>query len=88
MEIGHKLGRHKFLVVNFDRLCQSTESEIRKIVSFLNIEPVAENMAALNRIPRIPKSLGRYRKHDISQFDPADLDELENLGFSASVHDH
>ena len=87
MEIGEKLGGQKFLVVNFDRLCLSPKSEIQKIVSFLNIEPGAENLAALCRIPQRPKSLGRYRAHNISQFDPVDLNELENLGFSTAADD-
>jgi hypothetical protein len=87
MEIGEKLGGQKFLVVNFDRLCLSPKSEIQKIVSFLNIEPGAENLATLCRIPQRPKSLGRYRAHNISQFDPADLNEIENLGFS-TADDH
>jgi hypothetical protein len=65
----------------------SPKSEIQKIVSFLNIGPGAENLAALGRIPQRPKSLGRYRAHNISQFDPADLNELENLGFSTAVDD-
>ena len=82
LEIGKKLGDQQFLVVNFDRLCLSPKSEIQKIMSFLNIEPGAETLAALCRIPQRPKSLGRYRAHNISQFDPADLNELVNLGFS------
>jgi hypothetical protein len=87
MEIGEKLGGQKFLVVNFDRLCLSPKSEIQKIVSFLNIEPGAENLATVYRIPQRPKSLGRYRAHNISQFDPADLNEIENLGFSTAADD-
>ena len=82
MEIGEKLGDQKFLVVNFDRLCLSPKSEIQKIVSFLNVDPGAENLAAMCRIPQRPKSLGRYRAHNTSQFDPADLSELNDLGFS------
>ncbi len=85
MEIGEKLGGQKFLVVNFDRLCLSPKSEIQKIVSFLNVEPGAENLATLCRIPQRPESLGRYRAHNISQFDPADLNALENLGFSTAA---
>ena len=87
MEIGEKLGDQKFLVVNFDRLCLSPKSEIQKIVSFLNIEPIAENLATVYRLPKIPKSLGRYRAQNISQFDPADLNELNDLGFSIAADD-
>ena len=85
MQIGQKLGDQKFLVVNFDRLCLSPESEIEKILSFLNIEPGADVLDALVRIPQMPESLGRYRAFDISQFNPADLMELENLGFSTNA---
>jgi hypothetical protein len=85
MEIGGKLGDQKFLVVNFDRLCLSPKSEIHKILSFLNIEPGAVNLTGLCRIPRIPESIGRYRVHDVNRFDPADLSELENLGFSTAA---
>ena len=85
LEIGEKLGDQKFLVVNFDRLCLSPNSEIQRILSFLNIAPGAETLPALSRIPQKPKSLGRYRAHDIGQFDPADLNELENLGFSTTA---
>ena len=58
LEIGEKLGDQKYLVVNFDRLCLSPKSEIPKIVSFLNIEPGAENLAALCRIPKDQSPLG------------------------------
>ena len=85
MQTGEILGDHKFLIVNFDRLCLSPKSEIQKIVSFLNIQPDAEKLEALNRIPQKPKSLGRYRAHTISQFDPGDLYELENFGFSTAA---
>lgn len=84
-KIGEKLGREKFLIVNFDRLCQSPKSEIQKIVSFLNIVPDAENLESVFKIPRIPESLGRHRAHPIDQFDPADLDGLRELGFAIST---
>jgi hypothetical protein len=87
MEIGEKLGDQKFLVVNFDRLCLSPKSEIQKILSFLNIKRAAENLATVYRIPKIPKSLGRYRAQNISQFDPTDLSELNDLGFSMAADD-
>ena len=85
IQSGEKLGDQKFLVVNFDQLCLAPESEIQKIVSFLNIKPDSDKLAALNRIPQRPKSLGRYREHNISQFDPADITALEDLGFSTDA---
>jgi len=65
----------------------SPQSEIQKILSFLNIAPAAENLAGVFRIPKIPESLGRYRMQDIGQFDPADLNQLSDLGFSLAADD-
>jgi len=81
LQIGRKLGRQKFMVVNFEALCLDPEPEIQKIISFLNIAPSAENLAAAMRIPRKPKSIGRFRLHDSRQFGPADIKALEDLGF-------
>lgn len=83
LEIGEKIGNDKFLVVNFDRLCLSPNSEIQRIISFLNIKPSPENLETALYIPKRPNSLGRYRAYDLSQFDPVDLDALRAFGFSA-----
>jgi hypothetical protein len=82
LEIGKKLGDAKFLLVNFDKLCLSPKTEIQKIVSFLNIKHSFENLEMAFNIPKRPKSLGRYRAHNLGQFDPADLYNLKELGFS------
>jgi hypothetical protein len=82
IEFGKKLGHEKFLLISFDKLCLTPKSEIQRIASFLNIKPSAENLDIALHIPKIPKSLGRYRNRNLRQFDPADLYELEALGFS------
>lgn len=84
LKFGKKLGSTKFLVVNFEQLCLSPEPEIQRIISFLNIEPSAEKLRIAFNIPKKPKSLGRYKNQDLGQFDPADLNDLEALGFSLS----
>ncbi|UCH19659.1 MAG: sulfotransferase [Deltaproteobacteria bacterium] len=85
LAIGERLGRQKFLIVNFDRLCLSPESEIQKIISFLNIRPDAKALDLAYQIPQPPKSLGRYKKYCIGQFDQADLDELARWGYSINA---
>ena len=83
--IGERLGHRKFLVVNFDRLCMNPESEIQKIIAFLNIRPAAKDLDLAHQIPQPPKSMGRYKKYRIGQFDPADLDELTRWGYSINA---
>ena len=87
-KIAEELGGKKILVINFDNLCLSPESEIQQIISFLNIKPDANSLEQAINIPKIPKSLGRYRDHDLTQFDAVDLDVLKAFGFSINTHDY
>lgn len=87
LEIGKRLGDQKFLLVNFDRLCLSPKSEIQRIVSFLNVRPSAEDLELIFDIPKRPKSRGRYRDHHLGQFDPSDLHDLAEFGFSLGTSD-
>jgi len=86
-EMGQKLGDNKFLVVKFEKLCSSPEAEIKKIVSFLNIDPSAQNLKKAYSIPKRPKSLDRYQNHELDQFDDSDLAELKTYGYSIISHD-
>ncbi|MEJ2189276.1 MAG: sulfotransferase [Acidobacteriota bacterium] len=82
LEAGRALGRRRFDVVNFDRLCSHPASEIDKMVNFLGVSPDAAILKRVVSLPRTPASQGRYRGRDLRQFDDDDLAELENLGFS------
>jgi len=87
LEIGKRLGRDKFLMVNFDELCMSPESEIKSIVSFLNLNSETIDYNRIYKIPHMPKSIGRYRNHDLSQFDDNCIDAVRSLGFTVNVND-
>ncbi len=80
--VGQHLGPDKFLVVNFDNLCVAPEVEIDKIIDFLGVHPDAHQRNQILRIPKVPASLGRYRDHDLSQFDDVDLETVRSFGFS------
>ena len=85
LEIGERLGKQKFLLVNFERLCLSPKSEIQRIISFLNVSPSAKDLEFAFTIPKKPKSLGRYRDHHLGQFDPSDLHGLAEFGYSLTA---
>jgi len=87
LKIGRQLGKERFMMVRFDRLCLYPKSEVCRIASLLNIEAHSENLAAAVRIPRKPRTHGRYRRHDIRQFDPDDIEALRELGFSLDPWD-
>jgi len=82
LRAGKKLGHEKFLLVNFDQLCKSPESEIQKIISFLKISPSREVYEEALSISKEPESIGRYRDHNLNQFDSDDLSALQRLGFT------
>jgi hypothetical protein len=51
-------------MVNFDKLCLNPEEEIRKIINFLQISDKI-NINRLLSLPRVPESMGRYKKYDL-----------------------
>ena len=72
----------RFLVINFDNLCVSPESGIRRILEFLGLRTMDdEKIHRLCLIPRKPESMGRYREHDLSCFPEHLLDEVREFGF-------
>lgn len=79
---GKQLGPDRFLLIRFEELCTSPQTELTKIISFLDITPSSEVIDQCLAIPKKPKSVGRFRQHNLNIFDGADLDELASFGFS------
>jgi hypothetical protein len=52
------------------------------MLEFLNIEPEDEIYQSALKLPQRPKSAGRYRNYDLSQFRPNDLERLSEFGYS------
>jgi hypothetical protein len=79
---GEKLLPDRFLKITFEKLCNSPESEIQKIINFLNIDPEDEVYQRALKLPQKPKSMGRYRNYDLSQFEANDIERLSKFGYS------
>lgn len=69
-----------FLMVNFDDMCVNPDKWLHLLCDFLKIEP--------SIIPEIrplvvyqSEGIGRFKKHDISQFFPSDVLFAKKLGF-------
>jgi len=81
-ELGQSLGPDQYMRINFDLLCQNPKLVIDELIAFLNLDiDEIRYRAALDR-PKTPPSQGRYKKHDLSQFDSNDLDVVESFGFT------
>jgi hypothetical protein len=81
-QLGKSLGNDHYLEVNFDLLCTKPDQTINDIISFLELEIDPDTRQAALYLPKIPNSLGRYKKYDLSQFDSGDLDIVRSFGFS------
>ena len=80
-DIGNSLGEEKYLQVNFDQLCHQPDQIISELVLFLDLDIDQETRLAAQKLPRIPDSIGRYKNHDLNQFDPEDLTIVKTFGF-------
>ena len=69
-DLGKSLGSNRYIQIKFDTLCKNPGKIIDDIISFLEIDIDPEVYQAVLTLPKIPKTLGRYKSHDLSQFDP------------------
>jgi hypothetical protein len=81
-DIGNSLGTAHYLQVNFDLLCQNPVPIINDIISFLELNIDQSTYQQALELPQLPSSLGRYKKHDLSQFDSEDIETLKSFGFA------
>jgi hypothetical protein len=79
IEESKAFGDH-FLMINFDDMCIHPEKWLQILCEFLKIDRSV--------IPEIrplviyqSEGIGRFKKHDLAQFDPSDILFAKNLGF-------
>jgi hypothetical protein len=81
MDIGDKLGSSKFLLINYDKLCDSPNKGINKIIKFIGLPDDEELISMAGRLVSKPITMQRYKDHDLSQFDCKEMFALERFGF-------
>jgi hypothetical protein len=84
LKLGDKLGADKFLLVNFDRLCQDPRTELLRILDFLGLDPGSREFDAMVKLPKSPSSTGRYKTEKNDWITSSDREFLEKLGFEAT----
>lgn len=67
--------------LSFDRLCQDPEGELEALREFAGIQISKKDIVQLAQNVSPPRSMGRFRKQDLSVFDPADIEFVRQLGF-------
>lgn len=81
-KLGESLGENQYLQINFDLLCQQPGQVIDELIRFLNLDVDQSAYETALSLPKIPTSLGRYKTHDLNQFDPADFAVVKSFGFT------
>ena len=85
ISLGKELLKERFLLINFDRLCLVPEQEITKLINFLGLSTSDVNMHELVTLPKVPSSMGRYMKNDISIFSKDEIEMVKELGFEVNI---
>lgn len=82
LSFGEVMGR-RFLLVNYDALCDSPAAECPRLLAFLGITPTDDRVAAMSALVQRPPSVGRHTQHPTDALDPQDVEFVRSLGFPA-----
>lgn len=80
INLCHKIMPERFFLLYFDNLCLEPRTVVKELSSFLKIEEI--DIDNLIELIKIPNSIGRYKREDISIFDDNDIKEVAELGFA------
>lgn len=78
---ANKYMGSNFLLIKFEDICFSPEKIINDLCDFLSISIAGEMRKDLCQIIKPPRTVGRYKKYDVSCFDESDVVEVKKLGF-------
>lgn len=82
LALGRDLG-DRFLFVRFDDVCRSPETELRRLLSFVGLEPSPATFPARLAAIATPASSGRWRERSDLPVSAEQRDAVRALGFDA-----
>jgi hypothetical protein len=77
---GRRMGEN-FCAVNFDAFCADPVRRIDSLAEFAGVKLDSAAAAAIAADVKMPTTIGRFRRHDMSAFTPADVDFVACCGF-------
>ena len=80
MELTRNLN-NRFLLLNFDDFCSQPETELKKLLNFLEVTVTDKGFEDLVRIVDPPASLGRYKNKAPIAASASDIELLKQLGY-------
>ncbi|RMF76556.1 MAG: hypothetical protein D6737_19945 [Chloroflexi bacterium] len=79
---SERLG-DRFLIIRFDDMVTNPQKTVDELLAFLDIETIDQDLKAkLIAMPRAPRSLWRYKQHDLSIFTAEEIEAVRALGFA------
>ena len=84
IETGKKLDPAKFMLLNYDQLCDNPETGVKSIIEFLGLNTDEHLIERLIRLPARPSSARRYRNKNISWLSEEDAYFMKTLGFETT----
>jgi len=75
-----KKNKDRCLLLNYDDLCSHPKKTLKKLLKFLEIEVDKPKLERLSKLPRLPSSIGRYKRHG-DFFTEEQKKEVESFGF-------
>ena len=69
------------LFIDYDDFCLKPENNIPFLLNFINYPINDTLLKKIKYIIKLPESIGRYKNHDLSQFNKNDLEFIQDLGY-------
>jgi hypothetical protein len=68
-------------LVSFDALCEAPQRHCLELAQSLGARPGDDALAQIGKLVQAPPSSGRFARQDLTQFDPADLAYVRQIGY-------
>ena len=82
VRVGNTLLKDRFLLLRLEDLCIFADSEIKRLINFLDFPVSGEKIEFVRKIPRLPKTVGRYKDHDTSWVENNHIESLMSFGYT------
>ena len=79
---GPRLLGERFLLLNYDTLATRPEANLPGLIEFLGLDSRGLPLDRIRALAVQSESIGRYRQHDLSIFDPQRIEAVRSMGFS------
>jgi len=76
------LGKKRFYLLNFDKLCAHPKEETEKLIQFLQADKTNQEITDMSEGIKTPETTGRYKGKDLSIFPEKHLAGVRELGFT------